>query len=96
MTLDLALTQRDSLVTLSDFERRAEHFARTRALILKIVNSMPGLTVEEISKEFVVRYGFLPRIENRLRELVKDFGFVEQRVMDGRLHFYPKEEASEK
>jgi hypothetical protein len=40
---------------LTEYDQRAEDFARVRALIMKIVNSQPGLTVEEISKEFMVR-----------------------------------------
>jgi hypothetical protein len=77
-------------VKLSEFDKRAEYFARVRALIMKIIVSRNGLTVEDISREFMLRYGFLPRIDNRLREL-RSIGWVESRKEeDGLLHWYPK------
>ena len=78
-------------IELSDFDKRAEYFARVRALIMKILVARKGLTVEEISREFMLRYGFLPRIDNRLREL-RSIGWVESRKEeDGLLHWYPTE-----
>jgi hypothetical protein len=78
-------------VKLSEFDKRAEYFARVRALIMKIVTAQPGLTVEQISTEFLLQYGFLPRIENRLRD-ARTLGWVESRKEeDGLLHWYPKE-----
>jgi hypothetical protein len=75
----------------SAFEDRKEEFAKVRALVLQIVKSNPGLSVEEISKHFLLRFGFLPRIDNRLRE-ARQFGWVESRVeKDMRLHWYVKE-----
>jgi len=77
-------------IKLSEFDKRAEYFARVRALIMKIVVAQPSLTVEQISKEFILHYGFLPRIDNRLREL-RTIGWVESRKEnDGLLHWYPK------
>jgi len=86
-----------SQVTLNKFEERSAEFARVRAFILKILNQQPGLTVEQVSKEFMLRYGFLPRIDNRLREL-RSVGFVEsQEEADKLLHWFPKQvEGSEK
>ena len=79
-------------VKLTEFDKRAEHFARVRALIMKIISARPSLTVEQISKEFMLHYGFLPRIDNRLREL-RNIGWVESRKEnDGLLHWYPKTE----
>lgn len=79
-------------VKLSEYDKRAEDFARVRALIMKIVSSQPGLTVEQISQEFLLRYGFLPRIDNRLRDARK-LGWVESKKQDdGLLHWYPKTE----
>lgn len=80
-------------VKLSDYEERMEKLARVRALILKLVNAQPGLTVEQLSKEFMLAYGFLPRIDNRLREL-RAVGFVESRYHPYKklLHWYPKRE----
>lgn len=78
-------------VNLNRFEERCAEFARVRAFILKILNQQPGLTVEEVSKEFMLRYGFLPRIDNRLRELRK-FGYVESLARADRLlHWFPKQ-----
>ena len=75
---------------LTEYDKRASDFAHVRALIMKIVNSMPGLTQEEISKEFLLRYGFLPRIDNRCRELRK-IGWIDTiKKEDGLLHVYPK------
>lgn len=54
--------------SISDYEKRKGDFGRVRALIRKILKGSPNLTVEEISIEFSHRYGFLPRIGNRLRE----------------------------
>jgi predicted transcriptional regulator len=80
-----------SQVTLNKFEERSAEFARVRAFILKILNQQPGLTVEEVSKEFMLRYGFLPRIDNRLREL-RSVGFVESKEeADKLLHWFPKQ-----
>jgi hypothetical protein len=46
--------------------------------------------VEEISKQFLLQYGFLPRIDNRLREL-RVVGYVESPLgEDGKLHWKPK------
>jgi hypothetical protein len=81
---------RTEQVKLNEFDKRIEYFARVRALIMKIVNSQPGLTVEEISKEFMVRHGFLPRIENRLRESRKLGYVVSVKEADNRLHWYSK------
>lgn len=84
-----------SQVSLSDFDKRASDFARMRALLSRIIHAQPGLTCEEISKQFLLQYGFLPRIDNRLREMVK-LGWVEAHKSeeDGLLHYYPKEEST--
>ena len=79
--------------TLTDFEKRSSHFSRVRALIMKIVTAKPGLTIEEISKQFLLTYGFLPRINNRIRELRKLGWVTTPEEEDGRLHVYPKNEA---
>lgn len=77
--------------TENKFEERAANFARVRAMILTIVNQQPSLTVEEISKQFLLQYRFLPRIDNRLREL-RAIGYVDSRVgEDGKLHWKPTE-----
>jgi hypothetical protein len=69
------------------YEERLANFARVRAMILKIVNQQPSLTVEEISKQFLLQYRFLPRIDNRLREL-RAIGYVDSRLgEDGKLHW---------
>ncbi len=85
------ITQKPS--TLKSFEERQAEFARVRGLILKIVNAQPGLDVEEISKQFLLNYGFLPRIDNRLRE-ARVLGYVESKEENGRLRWYPKREES--
>ena len=73
------------------YEDRAEEFNRVRALIQKIVSSQPGLTVEDISKQFLMRFGFLPRIDNRLRE-ARELGWVDSKIeKDCRLHWYVKD-----
>ena len=78
--------------SLHDYDKRAEQFSRIRALILKVVTARPGLTVEDLSKEFLLRFGFLPRVDNRVREL-RAVGWVEtRRETDGLLHVYPKQE----
>lgn len=59
----------------SQWEKRQAEFNRVRALIMKIVRVQQGLTVEEISKQFLLSYGFLPRIDNRLRE-ARQLGWV--------------------
>jgi hypothetical protein len=75
---------------LGDYDRRAEDFNRVRALIMKVVAAEPGLTVEEISKAFLLRFGFLPRIDNRLRE-ARVLGWVESRAgEDEKLHWFLK------
>ncbi|MFA6660439.1 MAG: hypothetical protein WCS62_02390 [Bacilli bacterium] len=76
-------------MALKTFEEKAGEFARVRALIMKIVKAQPGLTVEEISKQFLLNYGFLPRIDNRLRE-ARTLGWVESKEEEGRLHWYPR------
>jgi len=70
-------------------DQRLEKLARVRALILKVVNARPGLTYEEIGKQILLLYGFLPTIGNRIRELRK-IGYVETIEEGGRLHVYPK------
>jgi len=76
---------------LSEYEKRQAYFSRVRALIMKIVNAKPGLTISQISREFLLWYGFLPRIDNRIRELRK-IGWVKTvKEEDGLLHVYPKE-----
>jgi len=75
--------------TENKYDERVANFARVRAMILKIVNSQPSLTVEEISKQFLLQHGFLPRIDNRLREL-RAIGYVESLLgEDGKLHWTP-------
>ena len=76
--------------SLTQYDKRAEDFAKVRALIMKIVNSRPGLTVAEISEEFLLRFHFLPRIDNRLREL-RLVGWVESRMENDLLRWYPKD-----
>jgi hypothetical protein len=77
----------------SKYEDRAAAFALVRAKILKIVNQQPGLTVEEISKQFLLQYRFLPRIDNRLREL-RAIGYVDSQIgEDGKLHWSPKNQS---
>ena len=77
---------------LSDFERRAEHFAHTTAQILKLVNKEPGLTTEQIQTKFFYIYNYHPVIDNKLRKLRAD-GMIESRLeSDGLLHWYPKTE----
>jgi hypothetical protein len=76
---------------LSEFDKRQEHFARVRALIMQIVTSRPGLTCAGITEEFLLRFHFLPRIENRIREL-RVLGYVTTpKEADGLLHVYRKE-----
>ena len=84
-----------SQLSLSDYEKRMEKLAHNRALILKIVNARPGLTYEEIGKEFLLLYGFLPTIDNRIREL-RMLGYVVTVEENGRLHVYPKNENKKK
>ena len=75
------------------FEKRLEHLARVRALIMKVVTARPGLTYEEIGKQILLIHGFLPTIGNRIREL-RELGWVKtEEEQDGRLHVYPKNEA---
>lgn len=76
---------------LSDYQKRQGHFARVRALIMKTLHAEDGLTIEEIGKRVLLAYGFLPRINNRVRELRK-LGWVETRKEDGLLHVYIKKE----
>ena len=78
------------MTELLKYQNRLEKLARVRALILKVVNQRPGLTYEEISKQFLLLYGFLPTIGNRIRELRK-IGYVETVLEDDRLRVYPKE-----
>lgn len=78
------------MTQLLKYQNRLEKIARVRALILKVVNARPGLTYEEIGKEILLLYGFLPTIGNRVRELRK-IGYVETVEEDGRLRVYPKE-----
>ena len=80
-------------MTLKSFEEKTAEFAKVRALIMKIVKARPGLTVEEISKQFLLNYGFLPRIDNRLRE-ARVLGWVESKEDCGRLRWYPRGEES--
>jgi len=79
-------------MTLKSFEERAAEFSKVRALIMKIVKAQPGLTVEEISKQFLLNNGFLPRIDNRLRE-ARALGWVESKEDNGRLRWYLKAES---
>lgn len=78
-------------MALSSYLEKQAEFNRVRALILKIVKAQPGLTVEEISKQFLLAFGFLPRIDNRLREARK-LGYVESREDGSRLRWYIKNE----
>lgn len=78
-------------MTLKSFEEKAAEFAKVRALIQKIVKAQPGLTVEEISKQFLLNYGFLPRIDNRLRE-ARQLGYVLSIEDGNRLRWYIAEE----
>lgn len=80
-------------MTLKSFEEKVAEFSRVRALIMKIVKAQPGLTVEEISKQFLLNYAFLPRIDNRLRE-ARALGWVESKEESGRLRWFPKREES--
>jgi len=78
--------------SLSDYDKRAAHFSITRARIMKIVTATPGLTVAEVSTEYLLRYKYLPRIGNRIREL-RRLGWVETvKEDDGLLHVYPVKE----
>ncbi len=74
-------------MTLKSYEEKQAEFARVRALILKIVKAQPGLNVEEISKQFLLNYKFLPRIDNRLRE-ARQLGYVMSKEQDGRLQWF--------
>ena len=78
-------------IELSDFDKRQEHFARVRAYIMQIVVSRPGLTCAGITEQFLLRFHFLPRIENRIRELRKLGYVVTPKESDGLLHVYRKE-----
>lgn len=81
--------------TLSDYARRAAKFALVRAQISKIVHAQPGLSVSRISEEYLLQFGFLPRIDNRLREMRKLGWVVSVKEEDGLLHWYPKEGSEE-
>jgi hypothetical protein len=78
-------------MTLSNYVEKQAEFNRVRAMIMQIVKAQQGLTVEEISKQFLLAFGFLPRIDNRLRE-ARQLGWVESREEDGRLRWYVKNE----
>jgi len=57
--------------SLPSYEERKEQFRKVRLRILDILYSVsPGrLTCEEIGVLYLKRYGHLPKIGNRLREL---------------------------
>ena len=74
---------------LSDYEKRKEEFAKVRALIMKLINTYPGMTQEQIKTRFYNTYDFMPCIDNRLREL-REMKWVESRIGgDGYLHWHP-------
>jgi len=84
--------KQESVLKLSDYDQRQSHFARVRALILKIVYAEEGLTNEELSKRFLVKHHYLPRIDNRVREL-RSLGDVKTVLEeDGLLHIYPNKD----
>lgn len=73
---------------LSKWQKRQEAFARVRALILQILNKHPeGLTTQQVAQFYLFKYGYLPRIGNRLRELVKE-NLAERREVDGKIRFF--------
>jgi len=82
-------------IDLTDFEKRQAKFAHTRALILRIVYAEEGLNIEEISKRFLLKHGFLPHIDNRIRELRTEGLVVTPKGNDKRIHVYPKKEELE-
>ena len=84
-------------VTTSDFEERTGHFARVRALLIRIIDKQPGITYSQLGQQCLLTYGFLPRIGNRIREM-RQLGWIHtQKQADDLLHIYPtKEEWSEK
>ena len=78
---------------LSQYQQRKENFAKVRALIMKIINEYPGLTQEAIKTKFYQTYGFMPCVDNRLRELRDDQKWITSQMGgDGYLHWYPAEE----
>ena len=82
-------TEENPSMTMMTLDRYAK-LARVRALILQVINREPGLTYEQIGKRILQRYGFLPRIGNRVREL-RELGYVKTvEETDGRLHVYPQ------
>lgn len=73
-----------------------EAWEHTKARILKIVWQHPGQTYGQIKREFYGKYGFLPTIGNRIRELRK-YGYVKTiKEKDGLLHVYPVLEDSDR
>jgi hypothetical protein len=84
--------KQETVLKLSEFDQRQASFARVRALILKIVYAEEGLTNEELSKRFLVKHHYLPRIDNRVREL-RSLGLISTVLEEDKLlHIYPKKE----
>lgn len=77
-----------------NYEEKQASFARVRAQIMKLIHAKPGLTHEEIQKEFLTYYGFLPIIDNRLREL-RQIGYAYSISVNERLRWYPKKEQTD-
>lgn len=59
----------------SQYAKKRGHFNRVNARILKILHEYPGatrgLTYKQIEQLYQNRYGYRPRIPNRVRELRK-------------------------
>jgi len=73
----------------------ASRFMHVIAVILNIVHDKPGLTYQQIAREFLRRKNYLPRIGNRIRDL-RRVGLVKTvKEEDGLLHVYPKKEPEE-
>lgn len=79
-------------MTESDWEKRVEHFARSRAHILQAIHDNPGMTYMEIRMWIHERKRYwMENVGARCRELY-ELGYA-RRETDGtgHVHVYPEE-----
>lgn len=63
-------------MTVQDYEKRKSHFETVKANILLLLSRFKdGLPFKQIMPSYLDRFGYAPRIDNRLRELRRD-GFI--------------------
>lgn len=78
-------------MTLTSYAEKAAEFNLVRARCLQIVKEQPGLTTEDIAKQFLSRWRHLPDVGRRLRE-AREWGWVYTEEDGSRVRWFLKTE----